>query len=68
MEWLGPEGPEMNPEERRRLVKPHEMLTGLFWAPLMCAMAEMGQEVEVSSFSWWPQGMEWRGNCLLRWR
>ena len=27
-----------------------------------------GWETEVSSSSWWPQGMEWRGNYFARWR
>ena len=31
----GLERPEMNPEERRHLAKPHEMRTGLY-GPLLC--------------------------------
>ena len=43
MEWSGPEGPEMNPEERGLLAEPREMLTGLYGLLLCTSWLKWGE-------------------------
>ena len=42
-------------------------IEGLVWPPLMCFMAEMGWEVEVTSSNCWSWDVHWRENWFARW-
>ena len=40
----------------------------VYMAPSNACHSWNGWETKVSSFSWWPRGVEWRGNGFARWR